>query len=132
MSNCDHNLQLDDEHRKATCEKRGLRVVLPEANQLQVDIDSFEALGVFAANVERLGDLVESHVRTVSPSRKSGHYHVTVTLKRPVRDPMERILLQLLLGSDVTRELLSWKRATADMADPTIFFERAEDKQSDA
>lgn len=126
MSANDHDLLLDDEHRKATCDRKGLRFVLPEPSQLQLDIDSFEALGVYTANRERLGDLVTSAKIEASPSRKAGHFHVTVTLSRPVKDAYERIMLQLLLGSDVTREVLSWRRATAGMSDPTIFFERIE------
>jgi hypothetical protein len=118
--------EADDARRKKACEERGLVVVKPKPDELFVDVDSFEALGVCAVHVERLKTLVVSSKRTPSPSGKPGRFHVVVKLSRPVKDDFERISLQALLGSDVTRELLSWLRASAGVADPTVFFEKAE------
>jgi hypothetical protein len=47
-----------------------------------------------------------------------------VKLSRPVKDHHERILLQCLLGSDLAREVLSWREANAGVRNPTVFFEK--------
>lgn len=105
----------------------GLRVVLPEANQLQIDIDSEEhllsfmsALGVILRNWDTEGIDVEAH-----PS-KSGlpRLHITLTLPFEV-SPWQRIALQAALGSDPTRELLSATRLMRGDSHPTLFVEAA-------
>lgn len=125
----DYSTETTDEQvaarRAKACAERGCHIVEPAADQLQVDIDSHHALGVFHCNVRALGDLVVSHSMTPSPSRKAGRYHVTVRLKRPVKDAFERIALQALLGSDLAREMVSWKEATLGLSAPTVFFEKA-------
>ena len=110
--------------RAKACLERGVKVVEPAENELFVDIDSHEAFGVFHANIRSMGALVENHAATLSPSRKAGRYHVTVKLSRPVKDNFERILLQLLLGSDVSREMVSFREATLGLKLPTVFFEK--------
>lgn len=112
------------ERRAKACVERGCYVVTPAPEQLFVDIDTHHALGVFHANVGALGALVVSHSMCPSPSRKSGRYHITVRLNRPVKDAFERIALQCLLGSDLAREMISWKEATLGLSAPTVFFER--------
>ncbi len=110
--------------RAKNCKERGVVVVEPDPDQLFVDIDNHHGLGVFHANVRSLGNLVVSHSQTISPSRKSGHWHVTVRLSRPVKDNFERIALQCLLGSDLAREMVSWREATLGLSKPTVFFEK--------
>lgn len=58
---------------------------------------------------------------SVSPSGKQDHSHVIVRLRREVT-PMERILIQAFLGSDLKREALSWVRLVNDDPNPTIFY----------
>jgi len=48
---------------------------------------------------------------------------VVVTLERNV-EPMERILIQAFLGSDLKREALSWVRIVNNDPNPTLFFEK--------
>jgi hypothetical protein len=107
-----------------TAAARGLRVVIPEPNQLFLDIDDSESFLVFVANIGILGDLAESQSIKPSPSGKAGRFHITVTLSRPVKDAFERIALQALLGSDRKHETLSWRAALAGMPNPTVFFEK--------
>jgi hypothetical protein len=114
---------VDARHARA-CAERSCYVVQPNPDQLLVDIDSYESLGIFHANYPRLGDLAMSYKQSPSPSRKSGRYHITVKLSRPVRDNYERILLQCLLGSDLAREILSWREVNANIKNPTVFFEK--------
>ena len=116
------------ERRAKACAERDCHIVEPGADQLQVDIDTHHALGVFHCNVRALGDLVVSHSMRPSPSGKAGRYHVTVHLNRPVKDAFERIALQALLGSDLAREMVSWREATLGLKAPTVFFERNEKK----
>lgn len=103
---------------------KGCKVVHPQANELQLDFDTHAQLGLFEANRHLFSALIADVKRTASPSQKAGRFHVTVTLVRPVRDVYERIMLQALMGSDTTREALSWYEAQAGVAEPCRLFER--------
>jgi len=109
--------------REKACAERGCCIVEPKDNELFVDIDTFHSLGVLHANRAALGELVNDMVVRPSPSKKAGRFHVVVRLKRPVKDAFERIMLQLLLGSDVSREAVSYKEAALGLRAPTVFFE---------
>lgn len=115
--------EADDAKRLRECAERGLVIVRPEPDELQVDIDSAQQLALFHAHAKRLGDLVASFKVTPSPSKRPDRHHVTVKLSRAVRDARERVLLQAVLGSDPMRELLSYLRLEAGVGDATIFFE---------
>lgn len=105
-------------------DKRGHRVIWPEPCELFIDIDSEHALTRFE---ERFALLTKSVGRkwahVIRPSATLGHYHVTVTMHRPVTSEVERILLQLILGSDSNRELFSWVRHELDARPVSCFFE---------
>ncbi len=103
---------------------RGCYVVDPEPNELFIDIDREEDFEFFKKNVNWLKDIVECWHVSPSPSGKPGHYHIIVTLKRPVRDAVERIGLQAMLGSDRLREILSLRNALNNSGRPTCFFEK--------
>jgi hypothetical protein len=114
----------------AAAAKKRLVVVLPGPDELFVDIDSEEQLVRFWALheiFERSGLSRLVRVRP-SPSGKPGRSHVTVMLTRPVRDMFERVALQSLLGSDPTREMLSWLHLHSGAEDDavTVFFEKPE------
>jgi hypothetical protein len=102
---------------------KGLRIVLPRDCELFVDIDSAHDLAVF----EKAIDIVKEHAQVVdwvknpSPSGKPHHFHITVSLGIPVKDAFERIMLQTLLGSDRTHELLSWRTAVQGGENPSLF-----------
>lgn len=100
---------------------RGLQVVFPSPRELQIDIDSAESMDVFMENIDRLKH--DGYEVRPSPSRAIGHYHITVRLLYEVT-PLERIALQAMLGSDLTREILSYARLQRGIVQPTIFFER--------
>lgn len=110
---------------KAAAEKRGCFCVYPADNELQLDLDGFESIGRWLFAGRLMADLIDSSQDAPSPSGVAGRMHVTVKLKRPVKDKFERIMLQALLGSDPSREALSWKAATEGVECPTLFFERA-------
>ena len=103
---------------------KGCKVVVPKSNELFVDIDCEEDLErsrKYLVHIQRMEKC--SYRITESPSGRPGRYHVVVTLERDV-EPMERILLQALLGSDRVREVLSWQRLRRGEKLPTLFFEK--------
>lgn len=120
-----------DEKASEQAAKKGCRVVLPAPNELFVDIDDFASLAVFRKNVERLKEYMPcTWEERESPSGLPDHRHMVVTLEEDV-DPFERIALQALLGSDRTREMLSWQRLQRYEANPTLFFERVPPRDPD-
>lgn len=102
--------------------RKGCVCVYPTKNQLQIDIDGFEALGRFhfAHGLLLPGT---TYLQAPSPSGTAGRYHITVTLDRELT-ALERIGLQALLGSDPAREALSYAAALAGVERPTVFFEK--------
>jgi hypothetical protein len=128
---------LDMEVDSAKLKEKGLCVAYPLENELQIDIDSVFALENFWQRFAQLQDMVRKGdwkgeklkdigkaKVTQSPS-KSGHphYHMVVSFPDSVFTSEERILLQLILGSDYTREVLSAVRNFAGVKQPTRFFE---------
>lgn len=116
---------------EALAAKLGRRVVYPKPNELQIDIDSADAYANHLRLLdafERGGETVIDKVVSVSPSAKSGHFHVTITLARNVLGSRERVMLQALLGSDPMRELLSYQRVEAGSPAQavSVFFELPE------
>lgn len=97
-------------------------------NTLQIDIDDPADFQAFTSRLHNLIVDMEAFTKTtitgttIAPSKRPGHYHVTVTLSKrlPV---MERIALQAILGSDRNRELHNWLRARRHAPHPIIFFE---------
>lgn len=106
------------EEAMAIAKQKGIRVVLPKKNELLVDLDSYDAKEKFLKNASllRVSDF------DLKPSKTPGHYHATVRWFRPVTT-QERIMLQLLLGSDSTRETHSYIRLGEGDPNPTLFFE---------
>jgi hypothetical protein len=93
----------DDQDKYA--QKHNLKIVLPEPNQLQLDIDSTKLPEFHEHHIYILEQFNKvTAVRTTKS--KSGNMHVYIDLERPV-DPYERIALQACLGSDLKRELLT-------------------------
>jgi hypothetical protein len=90
---------------------------------LQLDLDSREALDRYDAMRPVLVSnclLSPTAVEDLRRSR-SGNFHVTLTLSKPL--PVEeRIMLQALLGSDLKREALSLARTRAGNQFPVLLF----------
>jgi hypothetical protein len=110
----------------------GFEVVLPQDNQLQIDIDDEAAYLVYLGNLKRYKLHFDNNpviLEETKPSKsgKEGHRHITLTLADPVSNEM-RIMLQALLGSDPVRELLSYIRLVNDDEHPTLFIEKPAQK----
>lgn len=97
-------------------------VVLPDDFTLQIDIDTAESYRLFLFRIKYLGKWFNlTHKQ--NPSKKGEeHRHIYVRLSEAISS-MERIFLQLYLGSDSKREFLSLMRIKNDDPHPTLFFE---------
>lgn len=108
-------------------ELNGEVVVLPLPNQLLIDIDDEVSWTHFNVNITKVHEYIGVLDQREKPSRSGdpNRRHITVDLYRDVT-PMERILLQAVLGSDLRRELLSYCRITIDDPHPTLFLEKGQ------
>lgn len=128
---CAEDDQTYSEHNESCAEKeaeaRGQIVVYPGDDELQIDIDTEAQYETFEKNLYTLGDCYKVRKK---PS-KSGHPHYHITLTRIGRPPFsmwERIALQAILGSDLTRETMNALRYMNGVERPVRFFEYPEDK----
>lgn len=109
----------------------GLKVRVPEGNELLVDIDSDEAFESFQERYRLLSDLgiVNGFVKTPSKSGDPGRYHIVVKVSvlgmasGKWLTPVERIALQAIVGSDYKREANSFRRILDGDPIPTLFYE---------
>jgi len=111
---------------------QGLDVVLPEANQLQIDIDDEAALKVYEAHYDIVDSYWGIEHTKVTPSKSGlpGKSHITVTLSQKISNK-DRIALQTFLGSDRKREILSYIQEENGDAHPTLFLEKKREKQTE-
>ena len=105
----------------ATC--TNLHIVLPEPNELFIDIDSAEDYEEFWKNWSVLRQYEKGYVR-YNVHSKSGlpNRHIIIELKR-ILSPYERVALQCALGSHRMRELLTVLDYMHHVKDPVFFFE---------
>lgn len=104
--------------------ERGMDVVYPKPNELQLDFDTQEQYDFYESNKWILDEHFGILAETVRIS-KSGlpHRHVYVELNA-VLTVASRILLQAAMGSDRKRELLSFVMHTrGNEPRPTLFLE---------
>jgi len=119
-----------DESAEEVAAKRGLIVVKPADNQLQIDIDSEEALIEFWRRfncfvmVKPFEFEFSHHQVDVKPSQRQGHYHVTITVEGKTFSPLERIAYQAALNDDPLRVFLNMRRVYVGVEDPTRLFEK--------
>ena len=106
--------------------RENLQIVLPRANELQIDIDNEDAEEVFTVLMNHLVPAFigfSSVIKNPSKSGAPGKFHITVALNQDVT-PLERIALQAILGSDRKRELLSFIELANGDKTPTLFLEK--------
>lgn len=105
--------------------RENLIVILPADNQLFVDIDNDLGYARYQRHLPLLQEFYEVSGIAENPS-KSGQpdrRHITISLAEAI-DPVERLLLQAFLGSDVKREFLGLQRVRDEDPAPTLFLER--------
>lgn len=102
--------------------KEGLKVVYPEKNQLQIDIDRPEDYKIWAEHRFIVERFLKIKKIVETPSKEAGHWHIVVDLGVQI-EPIQRILLQAVLGSDRKRELLGFVMLNNGEEKPTLFLE---------
>lgn len=100
--------------------ERGCEMVEPADDELLIDLDGKHEMH------KRLYALIEEHFgvlkkqRWTSASGEGSHYRLTVN--RRDLSPVERLLLQALLGSDPVREFFSLLRIRRGHECPSVLF----------
>jgi hypothetical protein len=112
-------------------EEKGCKVLRPEPNQLFLDFDTDAE---FQKLPDRICDLLKDRDCPFSMEEwfsKSGapHRHVILTFRSRTFTASERVLYQLLLGSDPKREFLDSRRLFHGVSaeNTTCFFEPKEE-----
>lgn len=124
----DHEIDHSSQRSLDIAREEGLRIVVPTARQLFIDIDNDTDYERFCDAYDRAYDLgfVSGYSERPSKSGEPGHRHIIVSTPLVVETPLMRIALQAILGSDWKRELWSLKRLQEHDAIPTLFYEKPE------
>lgn len=120
-----------DLHREPEEVARNLnmQVVYPQNNQLQVDIDDEESYKLFCERFDNLSPFFgKENINIVDTPSKSGlpKRHITITVSNWYFTEVNRLLLQVLLGSDSNREWLGCLRVLDIGKSKTCFFEKGD------
>jgi hypothetical protein len=108
MSHSQNKAQWSDAEVQRKAAAKGCFVQYADDHTLQLDIDNSEDFEFFLKQVKILREHVDYLPEEFSMLLSSGgNRHIIIKLKRPI-EARERILLQACLGSDRTRELLSY------------------------
>lgn len=94
-------------------------VVTPSDLELQIDCDTKSDFSLFKRQVKRLTEFSDIIHTWTDVKSRNGNVHVLVTLRRPL-PVVERIMLQACLGSDRTREILSYARVLQGDPNPVL------------
>jgi hypothetical protein len=109
------------------CKDNDVKVVLPEPRQLQLDIDSPKLPEGYTEQfhiLNQINPVLKEH-RTTS---KSGNLHVYIDLMNDIT-PVERVMFQACMGSDIKRELLTYQNLLDSTNErPQFLFEKADGK----
>jgi hypothetical protein len=104
--------------------ENNLVIVPPGLNELQLDIDAKQLPKSFQEQLGILGQ-VNPVIGYHTTTSKSGNLHVYVQLSKPF-SLAERVLMQACLGSDIKRELLTYKNMQdSNNTQPQFLFETA-------
>ena len=103
--------------------KKGLKVIFPKEKELFVDIDDEESMKIYHKRIDMLKSLF--YCKSEIKVSQSGHPHCHIYINTDrIFTNIERILLQLFLGSDVIHEFLSYKDYVNGESYPVLFFEK--------
>ena len=105
-------------------EQEDLQIIFPDEYTLQLDIDSGTQYDAYLSRLEFFKKFFSIKSTEIKPSKEGlPHQHITIKLEHPVTD-IERIFLQLVLGSDLKREVYSFLRIQIGDKHPTLFLEK--------
>lgn len=105
--------------------KRGLIIVEPKPNELQIDLDGARALHVYGRQFYLLKQqgITKGWKEKIAPSKGGGQrVHVTITTPKPIGKFL-RVAFQAVLGSDIKRESFNLCRVLKRNKYPIVFFE---------
>jgi hypothetical protein len=109
------------------CKDNDVKVVLPEPRQLQLDIDSPKLPEGYTEQfhiLNQINPVLKEHTTT----SKSGNLHVYIDLMNDIT-PVERVMFQACMGSDIKRELLTYQNLLDSTNErPQFLFEKADGK----
>lgn len=112
----------------------GIQVLVPEANELLLDLDSPEEVSEFRKRLEALNtrSSFKFIIADEFPSYTAGHMHISVKVYDSPLEPCpvklsdtERIAYQAVLGSSYKREMNGLRRVEDRDAEPTMLFRGA-------
>lgn len=124
-----------NEQMEEWAKQEGCDYIEATDSELFIDIDTKEQLATFWNNLnlahrlfdhvpsDKLGYWGRQQIKITDSKQGGDHKHIRVKLWAPL-DIKDRILLQACLGSDLKRELISWKRAQEGEKNVVIFFEK--------
>lgn len=88
--------------------EEGFQIQTPEENELLLDIDNIEAFDFFEIAFKRLNVEFDNCIIALIRPSKSGLPNRHILIRMPfVLTSIDRIAFQAVLGSDLTREMLS-------------------------
>ena len=106
--------------------RRGQRVVFPEPNQLQIDIDSYRQFAEFERRFGSFDTLFGSQIQIKPSASGIPHRHITITHPVKVFTVEERLMWQAALNDDPVRVFLNALRLDNGDETPSRFFEPLE------
>jgi hypothetical protein len=105
--------------------QQGQRMIVPGPRELFLDLDSTADVDYMKMAVDTLYVNGEPFVvKSLTPSKTAGHYHAIVVAPFDLT-PEQRMLFQMMLGSDRKREIWGWLRYRKGYGVPTALFEAA-------
>lgn len=111
---------------KLEAEKLGLIAIVPTDSELQIDLDREYSVEDEILKVVYKHDFEGHFIAESNTKSKSGFTHTYIKLSSEL--PMiERIALQLILGSDRKRELFNYIRWKKGLDTPICLFEKPEE-----
>lgn len=119
-----------DTRAEVIAAEKGLKVVFPAANQLQIDLDTHEAFVEYERRYEcfltgAASILTRHHEVEVHPSASGlPHRHITISFADKIFTEQERILVQAALNDDPLRVFLNTRRLLSGVENPTRLFEK--------
>lgn len=108
---------------RVAARRLGVRMLAASPEEVQLDLDTEDALATFRTMLPRVQAWIALTVLTDTPSRSGVGRHVRLRLPRAL-SPVERIALQLVLGSDPAREWLNLVKVWGGGEDPIQLFEK--------
>lgn len=104
--------------------RSNLRIIEPGPREIQIDLDGIRRMRHYADmfGIFKREGLARGWKERVIPSRARNHFHVIITLPRPL--PLaERVGLAAILGDDPARAAFNYCRVKTKSKYPVVLFQ---------